>query len=526
MLKVSGGKVYCFQLLFKNVKLQNESQLNSAQGRLSFSLRSYSRNFRLSLYRRIMLEQELHNQESNNFDRHVVSVQQSAPEPDLFRNYEIKNFELSPRFYKIIAASAIFNVMALLVFAQSNLLTRKGCDSPMVSKVCQVLDTVYIGSILLGTDAEFASRDYEKTELEDADITYIDVSGQTPPLNYPEGYFAIANPEEYAMRQQQMQMMNGDMSSFVMPPSGSISPYTPSPYNPTIPNNDLMNTTPSLPPINNNPIAGNIPTSPLGSNPTVTTPSYPRGRFSIRKPIKTPRLNNDSLKTLPDLDKETAKKEADEKEESKQVDLSSLPVAEEIINKKPLQDFGDAVLDKVTAKTVDLNKPFTVVMQGGITKDGKFDQKKSRYVKTDGDQEMINVAKSAIEAIGDSGLLTYLQKLGVENISFTLVQDDKQIYATITSDQKSENRAKLVSSGLNTFISLGKPTIKEADTLTVLNAAKIEAQGKNFVLNFNLDKPIAQELINRQLQKAQAKRAEQQQPNGTAVTKPNENSGK
>jgi hypothetical protein len=46
------------------------------------------------------------------------------------------------------------------------------------------------------------------------------------------------------------------------------------------------------------------------------------------------------------------------------------------------------------------------------------------------------------------------------------------------------------------------------------------------VLNFNLDKTIAQELINRQLQKAQAKREEQQKPNGTAENNSNQNSGK
>ncbi|HEX8287605.1 MAG TPA: hypothetical protein VF556_06415 [Pyrinomonadaceae bacterium] len=481
-----------------------------------------------------MLEHEIHNQELNGLNNQEINhevprAHYVAPETDLFRNYEIKNFELSPRFYKIFAVSAIFNVMVLLVFAQSNLLTRKGCESPMVSKVCQVLDTVYVGSVLLGTDAEFASRDYEKTELEDAEITYIDVSGQTPPLNYPEGYFAIANPEEYAMRQQmqQMQMMNGDMnggmSTFTMPPSGSISPI-----NPTVPNSsDFMNTTPMLPPQNNNPVLGNLPSSPLGANPIPKTQTYPSRKFPrvrVPKPVRTPKAD-----PIKDLEKETAKKEKEEaeKEEPKQTDLSSLPVAEEIINKKPLQDFGDDVLDKVTAKKVDLTKPFTVVMQGAITKDGKFDPKKSRWdtKKESGDEEMKNVAKSAVEAIGDSGLLTYLQRLGVENISFTLVQDEKQIYAVITSDQKSENKAKLVSSGLNNLLSIGKPTIKEADTLTLLNAAKIEAQGKNFVLNFNLDKPIAQDLINRQLQKAQAKR-EQQQPNGTAVTKPNQNSGK
>lgn len=485
-----------------------------------------------------MLEQELYNQEPNDFNHQEPPVRYVAPEADLFRNYEIKNWELSPRFYKIIAASAIFNVLALFVFAQSNLLTRKGCDSPMVSKVCQVLDTVYIGSVLLGTDKEFASKDYEKTELEDAEITYIDVSGQTPPLNYPEGYFALANPEEFAMRQQQQMMMNGDMTGFTMPMTGSIS------TNPTLPgNNDLMNVTPTLPPVNNNPIAGDIPTSPYGAsvNPTIPQmkmPSYQGRKFPRPKQMKPPKMVNESPNGLTDFEKETAKKEKEdaeklaqkeaeeEKKDAKQPDISSLPVAEDIINKKPLQDFGEDVLDKVTAKKVDLSKPFVIEMQGAITKDGKFDQKKSKYVKADGDQEMVNVAKSAIEAIGDSGLLTYLQTLGVENINFTLVQDDKQIYAIITSDQKSESKAKSISSGLNTAISIGKATVKEQDTLALLNAAKVENKGKSFVLNFNLDKPIAQELINRQLVKAQAKRQEKQQPNGTAENNSNSSSGK
>ena len=61
----------------------------------------------------------------------------------------------------------------------------------------------YVGTVLFGTEREYADVTYEKTELGDADITYIDVSGDTPPLTYPEGYFQIANPVQYAMLQQQ-----------------------------------------------------------------------------------------------------------------------------------------------------------------------------------------------------------------------------------------------------------------------------------------------------------------------------------
>lgn len=484
-----------------------------------------------------MLEQESDNQESSRINVQAKGASEAtrtaSADADLFKNYEIKRWDYSPKFYKILAASAICNVAALLVFAQSNVLTTRGCDSPLVSKFCQVLDTVYIGSVLLGTDAEFASRDYEKTSLEDADITYIDVSGQTPPLTYPEGYFALANPEQFAAQQQAEMMAGGNLNGFTMPPTGSI-PFPATPNS----SNDLMNVTPTLPAPNNNPLAGEIPSSPLGgANPIGKGSSYPPIKnYPIPKPQRMQKMKNNSPAKLPDFGDEMAKAEADKKkkdeeeaakkDEAKQPDLSSLPVAEDVINKKPLQDFGDEVLDKVAAKTVDLTKPFAVVMQGSITKDAKFDQKKSRYIKADGDQEMIDVAKSAIEAIGDSGILTYLQQLNVEKINFTLVQDDKEIYAIITSDQPSEQKAKTVSSGFNAMLSIGKSTVKEADTLALLNAATVENQGKSFVLNFKLNKPIAQELIKRALDKAEAKRQEAQKPQGTAVTKPNQNSSK
>ena len=42
-------------------------------------------------------------------------------EQELFNNYELRNWDFSPRIYKILAASAIFNVLALLIFAQTNM---------------------------------------------------------------------------------------------------------------------------------------------------------------------------------------------------------------------------------------------------------------------------------------------------------------------------------------------------------------------------------------------------------------------
>lgn len=439
-------------------------------------------------------------------------------EKEFLQNYELKNWNLSPRLYKILGISAIANLLVFAVIGQTDLLTRKGCNSPFVNQICQVLDTVYVGTALFGTDAEFAIKDYEKTELADSDITYIDVSGETPPLKYPEGYFALANPEQFAM------MQNTD---FPMVPPQTYNGF---PTNPTIENGtNLLNTPQVVPTPNNNAVTGTIPDNPfvIGGTPTVKTPKQPKVKIP-----KQPKFKNDSPKDLPKLDGDKTTAENKDKTEPKQPDISSDPVTDFRPNKKPLQDFADEILAKRSDKqkaqsNLDLTKSFKVTMSGVLTEDGKLDPKKSRYVQLkpeeQGDQEMVDIAKNAIEAINDSGLFYYLKTLGVDKVEFTLTQDDKQIYAVITSSQKDENKAKTISSGFNNILSIAKVTVKEEELKTLLNAAAVEPQGKNFVLNFKLDKPVAQKLIEQKLQEAEAKKKEKEaekakQPGSTAQT--------
>ncbi len=438
-----------------------------------------------------MFEQSLYNQE-------IPAEPTRAGE--FLHNYELKTWNFSPRIYKIIAASAIFNILAILIVGQTSLLTMKGCESPLVGRVCQVLDTVYVGSMLFGTDREYVDAIYDKTDLEDAEITYIDVSGVTPPISYPEGYFQIANPVQYVMLQQQAaNPAPFDTSSF----QGLTTTPNPS--------NDLLNKPAETPTPNNNVVQGQLPTfGDSGKNPTIPRPRRGRG--------KQKNLPNESPDKLPGEDQVAA--------EPAPTPMSSEAVKALEINKKPLTDFADNVLVKWTANEVDLNQEFTVILNGVLTKDGKLDREKSKFDtgKQKGDQKMIDIAKSAIEAVGDSGFLTYLQSLGVEKISMTLIQNEDEITAAIVSSQKSPERAKTVSSQMNTYISIGKMLVKDpSDERTLLNGAVVTADGTNFVLNFKMPKAVAQEIITRKLREAQAKKAQQPQPNGTSLTKPNDN---
>ncbi|HXH69121.1 MAG TPA: hypothetical protein VNI60_02120, partial [Pyrinomonadaceae bacterium] len=404
-------------------------------------------------------------------------------EKELFESYEIKNWELSPRLYKILGVALVANLLVVLVAGQINL-TQKGCDTPFVSGICQVLNTVYIGSTLLGTDDEYVSKEYVKNELEDADITYIDVSSDTPPLKYPEGYFALANPNDIAA------MQNTDFPAIPFDMNGF-------PTNPTVSNGtDLMNTPQVVPTPNDNAVKGNVPDSPFSfgsENPTIKTSPYKSGKIRNYTPPKPPRIKNSSPKMLPsdeELAGKTKDKDSKDKTEEKQPDENQPPVGSDAvtaveINKKPLEDFAETVLEKTAVENkqkIDLTKPFMVVMDGVISKDGKFVRAKSKYVKSAGDQEMIDVAKEAIEAIGNSGLLGFLRNLDVEKINFTLVQDDKQIYAIIASDQKSPERANTLTSGFNGLLksaylldSTGMKKLGD-DEKVLLNSAKTSSK--------------------------------------------------
>lgn len=412
-------------------------------------------------------------------------------EGDLFHNYEIRNWELSNRIYKILGVSALVNLLALFVFSTTSVLTMKGCESPLVGNVCQVLDTIYVGSKLFGTEREMVDAVYEKTDLGEADVTFVDVSGDVPPLSYPEGYFQIANPEQF---QAMVEQANNPTTQpgFIAPGIPITTPSTGA---------SIIDTPQSLPKTNPNPIAGDLPSGfgDSGSNPTIR-----KGRRDGR--VKPP---------VPDEDDTADKQDEDKKGETPKVEPTD-PVTAVTINREPMKKFGKETAEKVDKKEVDLSSNFKVVAQATLTADGKLDttidkktkQKKSRILQSEGDEKMIAVVTEAIAAIGDSGWLGYLKAQGIDKLNFTFSQTDDQLIVNITSDQLTPERVKTISSGLGGLIStalladrMGANTLG-TDEKALLQAAKVTDNNKQVMLDFVLPKPVAQEMINRNIQKS------------------------
>ena len=454
-----------------------------------------------------MFEQESYKQE--------IAEVQTNPE-DLFHNYEIRNWNFTPRLYKILAGSAVFNILALLVIGSSGMLTTRGCESPFVGRVCQVLDTVYVGALLFGTESEYADVDYAKTELENADVTFVDVTGVSPPLTYPAGYFQLANPE------QQFTDVTDPMAGFPTP--GFVAPGIPS-------SPPLINTPPITPNYNPSPIQGSLPKDgPLGSssdNPTIA-----KNRRRGGKPLGGSNANvnvDPNAENANTADPTTPNPTVAENAGEAKEDDNGI-----FINKRPLKDKSNETLAQMDAGKVKLDKPFRVVISGtlGLAKDGKTVILKNPKAEPadknfPADPALTKLAQEWVVAVGDAGWYGYLgvldEKKGVgRKVTITVEQTDATFLANLKAEQGTPQRANMVASALSNFMSLGSLRASE-DQITFLRSTKTTADGNFLVVNFTMPKPEVQQMIQRKLAESKEKEAK---PNGTAAVKPNENTAR
>lgn len=441
-------------------------------------------------------------------------------EKELFQEYELKSWELSPRIYKILGIAAALHLFGFIILGQVDLLGTKACDSPYVGKVCQVLDAAYMSSVLLGTDTEFSSRDYDKTEIDEADVTWVDVSQQ---FSYPPGYFSVSNPAPEMIDPTLMPIdPTTGMPSTTIPgfPGITTSPQTLDPNQPAI-----------LPTPNPNAVQGTIPDSPFtiggGSNPTIPR-SIPTRRTQKFPVTRIPKIKNESPNTLPqgiDPNKVTAantdkngNKTANKEDKTK----TDTPKKDEqkLFNKKPLEDFGTKYGEAILKNEVDINAPFTIEVTAKLDETGKL-LKPVMNVKPGSDEKMTEVAKEAILAFGDSQLLLMLYNAVTQNepgsptIRITFAQDADNLQANIQVEAKSENKAKQIQSGLNFLLQLNK--LKEgSDEKVLMDKAVLGTNGKNFVINFLISNEEKAPMIKKNLEKLQEKLKNEKPNSGVA----------
>lgn len=427
---------------------------------------------------------------------------QNQPEEPLFGNYEMRSWKFSTRIYQIFAVSLLFNVIAILGLGQSNLLTVKGCDSPLIGGVCDVLDTVYVGGKLFGTDSQSIDADYTKTELgPDDEITYIEIKDE--PLYYPANYFEIAN-------------LNEPRDPEIMGiPGISDGPIAPS--NPTFPSMNIpLEARPQVTPTpNNNVVKGDLP----GENDVDDNNPGPTPPLGGRRPGKGPKgLSRNHIAGIPDPTP-TPDPVVTPTPSTTVAEKCSLDKNGICLNKRPLKDFAEAKLKEIKENKVNLDAPVTIIMSADLGKGGVDGDTtilvNPKLVQRKQDPAMQKMVREGILAVGDSGWFGYLNIFpDVKNVTITVVQDGTDFNASVTAVRESPALAEQAAVGLRGMITLGK-TGADGDDLTFLNSASTSFEGNKFTVSFKISKQVAQEMIKNQILKST-----QVKPTSSAQTQP------
>ena len=479
--------------------------------------------------------------EQSVYEKEPIAETQVEPlkEGDLFSTYEIKSWSLSPRIYKILGASAAVNLLALLVFAQTSVLTMKGCDSPLVGSVCQVLDTVYVGAMLFGTEREFADVAYEKTEIDNATLVFTELPPESEKLYYPTDYFQIANPVQY-------QAMLDAQNNTGLPPGyiaegipGNPAGFPPN-STPYKPGGSIFDTPPkTLRPNKNvtdlNKLPKDIDDNSVADNGPMTKVKKPKTSEADPEANK---LNPDGtikgfpgLKPSPDPNTQAA---TDPQDEAKPDQFGIF------INKRPVKDKAKDTVAKVEANEVRLDTAFKVSVTGtlGLAKDGKTIVLKNAKelppapgVKND--PQMSKFVREWIAAVGDAGWYAYaLTKEDREELSkkkpkerkviISIEQNESEFYASIRTEQADENIAKTLSSGLNGTVGIAGMTADE-EVVKFLKAASSTSEGNAVILNVRMPTPQVQDMIKKKLAE---QKSEPTGPNGNAIVRPGDNTAK
>ncbi|HQZ81995.1 MAG TPA: hypothetical protein PLR83_02125 [Pyrinomonadaceae bacterium] len=442
------------------------------------------------------------------FEQSIYEVNEPAKPAesgDFLFHYEVRTWDWTPRFYKIVGAVAVVNLLLLVGVAQTSLLTTKGCDSPFVGRVCSVIDAVYVGSMLFGTDRDFVDKQYEHTELGngDFDVTMIDVGGENAPLDYPQGYFQIANRDEYQAMLDAQNDPNGLTSGMLAP---GIPNSTPFPRPST--GSDITNTKPKYAKPNKNSVVGELPG--LGDSD---------GKKDKRDHDVADNGTNGGIPGIPNSN--------GVKVDPKNPTAGPTePLAPGEINRLPFKDLAKMVNDLPDDKRAAvLNSQFIVEASGKLGKDGHLDKKSFRITRAEStDKEAVAVLKRSIEAFNDSGFLSILSDLSGKTLTMSMQQDEANLGARAASQLESPESASSKAAGLRVLADLARRQKEDAikqmqsvndpanaeklqnalDDLDLLNATTISSEGRNLVIQLNVPKEMIQKIVDRKLAKERA----------------------
>jgi hypothetical protein len=357
---------------------------------------------------------------------------------ELFGNFEVNKDPRWQTFLQLVGGSFAFHVMAIICLLY----------------VPAVRDVFNIAALI--SDTSFVDKAYERTEISD-DVQFVELSKDK--FHYPEGYWAMENQPVVA----------------VIPPAAAPveTPF-------------FVEAKPSTP-------AQALPSpSPEASPVAAASPAV--------SPAQSIALANASPSPSPTAPERTVEQAQRELEKTAAENNLTLPKENEI-NKKALKDFANYANELKKQGKLDLDKPFEIVIEAELDKDGKLQN--ARFTKKAGDPNLVELFGRMVAALNDSGFLIYLKPLDQDNpgskVVFTVKQGETEVLASVESETSSDDSAKFLAKGFNAALAFGAESRAGKDEEVLLRNTSALPVGKKIIFNFTMPRQAVVDLIKKQL---------------------------
>ena len=294
---------------------------------------------------------------------------------------------------------------------------------------------------VLFSSGGFVDRAYNKTEIgEDGDVTEINLEK----FHYPEGYFSV---DEFGNPLPQL-------------PAPAPAPFTPPAFTPA----SVTKPTPTPAP------------SPAAS---------PSPAIATNSPAPSPADKSAADKA--DADKKAADKAQKDLEDASKRTGIELPEEGEV-NKRPFTDLGAYANGLKKEGKLDFDKPFEIVIDTHLDKDGKLVNPK--ISKQSGDAILIDLGGRLVAAMTDSGVLFYLKKINEDKpgtkVVFTIKQDGNEVIATVESEVSSPDSARQLAKAFSVMLFAGAETRKGKNEEPIIRSTTVSPDGSKVVFKLTM----------------------------------------
>jgi hypothetical protein len=356
---------------------------------------------------------------------------------ELFAKFEVNRERKWPVLLQLICCSLLLHIAMVA----------------LVIYVPAFRDAFNVASLIAGT--RFVDKDYTATKIGD-EVQLLDLTNEK--FHYPEGYFAL------------------DQEAGAPVAANAFDPFAPK----IISQAQKEKPVPSPSPV------PSVSPSPLPSPSPVASPS------AVAQ--NEPDLGvNKNANLTPDQ----AQKELEETAAKNNLELPD----ENQINKKALKDFVAYADDLKTKGKLDLDKPFEIVIEGQLDKDGKLTN--AKFSKKAGDPNLVDLFGRMVEALNDSGFLIYLKPLNKDNpgakVIFTIKQGESEVLASVESEASSSDSARVLAKTFNAALFLGAKSRSGKDEEILMKNTSATPDGKKVVVNFSMPRQSVVDLIKKQL---------------------------